>query len=101
MDPLTYQVVLFSSLTLVFGGVAALAATRSLVKIVMGLQSISLGALLLIALAIGLSGRESYTLILLSAATATASEAVSIAVLILAYRRFGTLDPRKISELRW
>ena len=101
MDPLSIYLLAGCSLALVFGGLAAIAATRNLVKIVMGLQSISLGALLLVALALWLAGKESYTIILLASSTAAASEAVSIAVLILAYRRFGTLDPRKISELRW
>lgn len=101
MDPLSIQLLTGCSLALVFGGLATIAATRHLVKIVMGLQSISLGALLLVALGLGTAGKESYTIILLASTTAAASEAVSIAVLILAYRRFRTIDPRKFSGLRW
>jgi len=93
------QVVYGVSLVLVFSGLAAIAATRSLVKIVFGLQSMTLGALLLLAVALSSTG--GYAAILLAAAAATASEATAIALLILVYRRFRTLDPRKVSEMRW
>jgi len=95
------EVVYGVSLVLVFAGLAAIAATRSLVKIIFGLQSMTLGSLLLLAASMAAGGVEGHQVMLLAAAAATGSEATAIAVLILVYKKFKTLDPRRVSELRW
>lgn len=96
MDALA--VVYGAAIFLVFAGLAAVMATRNLLKVVFGLQSMTLGSLLLLAAA---SSGGAHGAVLVAAVAATASESTAIAVLVLVYRRFGTLDPRKISELRW
>ncbi len=96
MDALA--VVYGAAIFLVFAGLAAVIAARNLLKVVFGLQSMTLGSLLLLAAA---TSSGAHGAVLVAAVAATASESTAIAVLVLVYRRFGTLDPRKISELRW
>jgi len=94
-------VVLASGALLVFGGMAAVAATRNLVKVVMGLQAVGLGALLLFAapgIALGVPPTGA---VVLAATAAAAMEAAGIVVVVQVYRKFKTSDPRKVSELKW
>lgn len=86
---------------LVAGGVAAIAATRNIIKIVMGLQSIGLGTVLLLSLLPVLTGVPAEYVVVLVAVASTATEAIALVIVVVAYHKFKTTDPRKISELRW
>lgn len=90
--------VLGGAVVLILAGIAAVAATRNLLKVIMGIQSIILGALL--ALALALQG-QAVNLFLIPAVAAAAAEAVGMAVIALVWERHKTIDPHKVSELRW
>ncbi|QOJ79326.1 NADH-quinone oxidoreductase subunit K [Infirmifilum lucidum] len=94
-------IVVSTALTLVVAGLAAIAATRNMIKVVMGIQSMVLGSLLLFGLACRGSGVVAQDLFLLVATTAAASEALVMAIVLLVWERFKTIDPRRVSELRW
>ncbi len=94
-------VVVSTAMTLVVAGLAAIAATRNMIKVVMGIQSMVLGSLLLLGLACRNSGIVAQDLFLLIATTTAASEALAMAILLLVWERFKTIDPRRVSELRW
>ncbi|MEM1619420.1 MAG: NADH-quinone oxidoreductase subunit K [Fervidicoccaceae archaeon] len=86
---------------LAMGGLVAVAATRNLVRVLIGLQSLGLGAILVLSSA-GLSSAFSPTYaVVLAASAAAAMEAASIIVVVVVYRKFKTSDPRRISELKW
>lgn len=92
-------VVVGVALSLVLAGLSAIAATRNMLKVVMGLQSMILGCLLLLAYACSASAAEDIFVIIATATAAT--EALAMAVTILVWERFKTIDPQKVSELRW
>jgi len=93
--------ILLAGITLVIVGLVAIAATRNIVKIVMGLQSMNLGVLLLLSISALNNLANIETIILLAAVAATASEAVSISLIVAVYKKLKTTDPRKISKLKW
>ena len=86
---------------LVMAGIAAIAATRNIIKIVMGLQSIGLGIVLLLSLLPLYAGMPAKYVIVLVAVTSAATEAVALVVVVASYQKFRNIDPRKISELKW
>ena len=94
-------VILFTGLALVLIGLAAIASTRNLVKIIIGLQSMNLGAMLILSLSIRGNLISNEVAVLLIAVSATASEVVSLSLIVSLYRKLGTMDIRKISKLRW
>jgi len=94
-------VIVGTALTLVTAGLAAIAATRNMVKVIMGLQSMVLGSLLLLGLACANSGATAQDIFLLVATAAAATEALAMAIIILVWERFRTIDPQEVSELRW
>jgi NADH-quinone oxidoreductase subunit K/NAD(P)H-quinone oxidoreductase subunit 4L len=96
------QVVLIgTALVLTVAGLAAIAATRNMVKVVMGIQVILLAALLVLAAAFaGAEHTRPTHPLLLPAIAAAATEATGIAVLALVWERHRTVDPHKVSELR-
>ncbi|MEZ0346293.1 MAG: NADH-quinone oxidoreductase subunit K [Infirmifilum sp.] len=90
-------VVLGGALVLVLAGIAVVVATRNLLKVVMGIQSIILGGLLILSVvAQGEAG-----IILVPAIAAAASEAVGMAVLAFIWEKHRKINPHEISELRW
>lgn len=90
--------VLGGSVVLVLAGVASIAATRNLLKVVMGIQAVLLGALLPLSLA---TQGQASAVILIPAVAAAAAEAVGMAVLALVWEKYRTTDPHQVSELRW
>uniref|UniRef100_A0A7C3SN15 NADH-quinone oxidoreductase subunit K n=1 Tax=Thermofilum pendens TaxID=2269 RepID=A0A7C3SN15_THEPE len=90
-----------TALVLAVAGLAAIAATRNVIKVVMGIQVITLAALLMLAAALAGADppRPSQALLLLAVAAA-AAEATGIAVLALVWEKHRTVDPHRVSELR-
>lgn len=94
-------IIVCSGLTLLVAGLAAIAATRNMVKIVMGLQAMILGSLLLLSLACSANNVSSEDMFILLASATAATEALSMAIILLVWERFKTINPQDVSELRW
>ncbi len=87
---------------LFFTGLATIAIARNLVKSIMGFQVMLFGANL--ALFVGGLGdlgpsRFSTTLVVLSIVMGASVEAVALSLVILLYRKYGTLNPWEIRRL--
>ena len=87
---------------LFFSGLAAMSTARNLVKNIMGFQVTLFGVnLALFAAGLGDSGPSlfSSTLVVLSIVMGASVEAVALSLVILLYRRYGTLNPWKMRRL--
>lgn len=105
----TDQTILFAAGTaMLFIGIASIAFSRNLVKSIMAFQVSVFGAnLSLFVSGLGFESAcvssgvcVSDTFVLLSILVGAAVEAVGLAVVVLVYRKYGTLDPSKIRRLR-
>jgi len=103
------QTVLFATGTaLLLLGIAAIAISRNLVKTMMAFQVAVFGAnLSLFASGLSLQLECSTsglcigdTFVVLSILVGAAVEAVGLAIVVLVYRRYGTLDPSKVRRLK-
>lgn len=87
---------------LFFSGLAAMSIARNLVKNIMGFQVALFGVNLALFTA-GLTDNNvslfSSTLVVLSIVMGASVEAVALSLVILLYRRYGTLNPWKIRRL--
>jgi multicomponent Na+:H+ antiporter subunit C len=87
---------------LFFSGLAAMSTARNLVKNIMGFQ-IALFGVNLALFTGGLSNNSpslfSSTLVVLSIVMGASVEAVALSLVILLYRRYGTLNPWKMRRL--
>jgi len=103
------QTILFATGTaLLLLGIAAIAMSRNLVKTMMAFQVAVFGANLSL-FASGLSFQFECsalgfciadTFVVLSILVGAAVEAVGLGIVVLVYRRYGTLDPSKVRRLR-
>ncbi len=83
-------------------GLATIAIVRNLVKSIMGFQVMLFGVnLALFAAGLGDAGpsRFSTTLVVLSIVMGASVEAVALSLVILLYRKYGTLNPWEIRRL--
>jgi len=85
---------------LAIAGLCTVPATRNLIKIAMGMQSMILGSLLIIAVALSASPSPNIDPILLVTSICAASETVSLSILYLARQKHKTIDPQRISKLK-
>ena len=87
---------------LFFSGLAAMSTARNLVKNIMGFQ-VALFGVNLALFAAGLSSNSpslfSSTLVVFSIVLGASVEAVALSLVILLYRRYGTLNPWKMRRL--
>jgi len=97
------QVVMLAAGTaLLFAGVGSIALSRNLVKTMMAFQVAVFGAnLAMFASGLGYGPHLlSDTFVLLSILVGASVEAVGLAIVVLVYRRYGTLDTDKIRGLK-
>ncbi len=83
-------------------GVASVAYSKHLIKSIMSFQVVVFGANLTL-FASGLSSgvpQLTDTFVMLSILVGAAVEAMGLAVVVLVYRKFGTLNPSEIRRLR-
>ncbi len=91
---------------LVFLGIASIALSKNLVKTVMAFQVMLFGANLAI-FASGLDTTADVTtrwmsdaFVLISVMVGAAVESVGLAIVVMVYRKYGTLNPSKIRRLK-
>jgi NADH-quinone oxidoreductase subunit K len=103
------QTILFATGTaMLLLGIAAIAMSRNLVKTMMAFQVAVFGAnLSLFASGLGFQFECSSlgicigdTFVVLSILVGAAVEAVGLAIVVLVYKRYGTLDPSKVRRLK-
>jgi NADH-quinone oxidoreductase subunit K len=96
------EVLMATGTVLLFIGVASISLSRNLIKTVMSFQILLFGA----NLALFASGIDSVTrlmsdtFVLISLVVGAAVESVGLAIVVMVYRKYGTLDPAKIRKLR-
>ncbi len=97
------QIILLATGTaLLFIGIAAVSLSRNLLKTLMSFQVAVFGAnLSLFSAGLGFGTRLlSDTFVMLSVLVGASVEAVGLAIVVLVYKRSGTLDPDEIRRLR-
>ena len=87
---------------LVFMGIASISLSKNLVKTIMSFQVVLFGAnLALFASGLGTVNRlTTDVFVLLSLALGAAVEGVGLAIVLMVYRKYGTLDPSKVRKLK-
>ena len=87
---------------LLFLGIASIAVSKNLLKSIMSFQVSVFGAnLALFASGLGYGSRLiSDTFVVLSVLVGASVEAVGLAIIIVVYRKYGTLNPDAIRRLR-
>ena len=95
-------VLLTTGTLLLLLGIAAVALSRNLIKSIMAFQVAVFGAnLALFASGLSFGSRLiSDTFVILSVLVGASVEAVGLAIVILVYRRFGTLNPDEVARLK-
>lgn len=103
-----YELYFAGSLLLIVVGVYTLASKRNLVRIVIGLELITLGVNLTIAtmgirIVNGLISVDALaqSMVAISIGIAAAITALALSLAINIYRHYGTFDVRKLRRLRW
>lgn len=97
------QAILFATGTaLLFVGMASIAVSKNLLKSIMSFQVVVFGAnLALFASGLGIGSRLlSDTFVFLSVIVGASVEAVGLAIVVVVYRKFHTLNPVEIRRLR-
>ncbi|AFK51320.1 Na+/H+ antiporter, subunit MnhC [Thermogladius calderae 1633] len=82
------------SLSMVLVGLAAVASTRNVVKVILGLQAMSLGGLLLLSYAFSESGLSARDIVLLLSVVTAVVEVSTVTAVLLYWFRLRTLDTR-------
>jgi len=103
-----YEIYFTGSLLLIAAGLYIIASKRHLVKIVIGLEVITLGVNLAIA-SMGIRIMDgvivmdalAQSMIAISIAVAAAIAALALSIALNIYRHYGTFDIRKLRRLRW
>ncbi|RLG04570.1 MAG: hypothetical protein DRN54_00680 [Thaumarchaeota archaeon] len=103
-----YELYFAGSLLLIVVGVYTLASKRNLVRMVIGLELITLGVNLTIATmgirmvdgAVSIDALAQ-SMVAISIAIAAAIAALALSLAINIYRHYGTFDVRKLRRLRW
>ena len=93
---------MLTSTFLILLGLGSMSFSKNLIKTIMSFQVIVFGANLAL-FASGFGGENnlvSYSLVLFSIIVGASVESVGLAVIVLAYRKYGTLNPTEIRRLR-
>ena len=103
-----YELYLGASILLLVIGLYAIAAKRHLVKIVIGLELLTLGVnLTIITMGLRFVGGEvavdalAQSMVAISMAIGAAIAALALSIAINIYRHYKTFDIRKLRRLRW
>ena len=99
---LDQTILITTGTALLFVGIASIAISKNLLKSIMSFQVAVFGAnLALFASGLGYSPRLlSDAFVVLSVLVGASVEAVGLAIIVVVYRRFGTLNPDEIRRLR-
>jgi multisubunit Na+/H+ antiporter MnhC subunit len=87
---------------LFISGFGTIASTKNLVKVIMGFQVMIWGANLALFAGGVLNGQASFfstSLVVLSISIGASVEALALSLVILTYRKYGTLNPWEIRRL--
>ena len=95
-------ILLATGTALLFLGIASIAVSKNLLKSIMSFQVSVFGAnLALFASGMGYGSRLlSDTFVVLSVLVGASVEAVGLGIIIVVYRKYGTLNPDQIRRLR-
>jgi NADH:ubiquinone oxidoreductase subunit K len=88
---------------LFISGFGTIASAKNLVKIIMGLQVMIWGANLALFAGGLINGQATFfstSLVVISISIGASVEAVALSLVILAYRKYGTLNPWEIRRLQ-
>jgi len=99
---LDQTILMATGTVLLFTGIGSIAISKNLLKSIMSFQVAVFGAnLALFASGLAYGPRLlSDTFVLLSVLVGAAVEAVGLAIVVVVYRRYGTLNPDEIRRLR-
>jgi len=99
---LDQTILIATGTALLFIGIASITISKNLLKSIMSFQVAVFGAnLALFAAGLGYGPRLlSDTFVVLSVLVGAAVEAVGLAIVVVVYKRFGTLNPDEIRRLR-
>ena len=99
---LDQTILIATGTALLFIGVASVAVSKNLLKSIMSFQAAVFGAnLALFASGIGYGARLlSDSFVVLSVLVGASVEAVGLAIIVVVYHRYGTLNPDEIRRLR-
>jgi len=99
---LDQTILLATGTALLFIGIGSVALSKNLLKSIMAFQVTVFGAnLALFASGMGFGSRLlSDTFVVLSVLVGASVEAVGLAIIVVVYRKYGTLDPDEIRRLR-
>lgn len=99
---LDQTILLATGTALLFIGIGSVAMSKNLLKSIMAFQVTVFGAnLALFASGMGFGSRLlSDTFVVLSVLVGASVEAVGLAIVVVVYRKYGTLDPDEIRRLR-
>jgi len=99
---LDQTILLATGTALLFVGIGSVAMSKNLLKSIMAFQVTVFGAnLALFASGMGFGSRLlSDTFVVLSVLVGASVEAVGLAIIVVVYRKYGTLDPDEIRRLR-
>ncbi len=100
--PADQTILIAAGTALLFAGIASIAISKNLLKSIMAFQVSVFGAnLSLFASGMGFGSRLlSDTFVVLSVLVGASVEAVGMAIIVVVYRKYGTLNPDEIRRLR-
>ncbi len=100
--PLDQTILIATGTALLFTGIAAIAISKNLLKSIMAFQVSVFGAnLSLFAAGMGYGSRLlSDTFVILSVLVGASVEAVGMAIIVVVYKKYRTLNPDEIRRLR-
>ena len=99
---LDQTILLATGTALLFAGIGSVAMSKNLLKSIMAFQVTVFGAnLSLFASGMGFGSRLlSDAFVVLSVLVGASVEAVGLAIIVVVYKKYGTLDPGEIRRLR-
>lgn len=100
--PADQAILLATGTALLFVGIGSIAVSKNLMKTIMSFQVTVFGAnLALFASGMGFGSRLlSDAFVALSVLVGASVEAVGLAIIVVVYRKYGTLNPGEIRRLR-
>jgi NADH:ubiquinone oxidoreductase subunit K len=100
--PADQTILLATGTSLLLVGIASISISKNLMKSIMSFQVSVFGAnLALFASGLGFGSRLiSDTFVVLSVMVGASVEAVGLAIIVVVYRKYGTLNPDEIRRLR-
>jgi len=100
--PTDQLIFLVTATAMVFLGLGSISYSKNLIKTIMSFQVVVFGVNLAL-FASGLGGQFrplSESLVLFSIVVGASVEAVGLAIVVIVYRKYGTLNPSEIRRLR-